>query len=480
MRESGEPCGILEPNMVTEYERFASILTWSGRTSSYTPSFFRGWASRRNSATNREDYDPSVQNDFSLRHETTRSSTTEGKEQISPDTLTGWDIGASEHDYRQKKYKRLIGSSKAAIYLPYNEWKEVKFKISLTDIIEALDSYSVRGDRLEEYLLSYSMSQPRDYLVTPAPLYFKSLKNLHLASEIYNSLAGSEINMAVLSTALHKAKWGLSLNGVSMSRARSFACIVMFETGGLNLQPNDLEEVVAISSGNSLYVSELLLCDPYPLPNSHIVRCLVGNVGKPGLSLILLPKSPIHREPDLDTWELVNHAKFKGAYEDSFKGTSLHLSLTGYEQTLNIGKHGGREKEVYYLEAVINARDKGTWVADLGVLYPSLHSKRSAPGISVKDDGHYHLPASSWHSLRGRTNFAVKFNRLTSTDNWFEVFDRPSNAIIVRARGNWIARLALATVMMNKKQTMIIGSHEICWACVEELISSAKLIPISK
>ena len=142
----------------------------------------------------------------------------------------------------------------------------------------------------------------------------------------------------------------------------------MFDTGYLDLQMEDLEDVLAISSGNALYASEILLCDPSYPPKEHALRHFIGNVGKPGLALLLSPRDTILREPDFETWQLVNHDKFEGAFEDSFASTSLHLSLTGYEQPLNIQHHGGRDKEACYLEAVISAHEKGVWVADLNFL----------------------------------------------------------------------------------------------------------------
>lgn len=465
MTETGEPCGVLERNTITEDGEFAD---WSGASSSITSS-------------------------SSMRDKKNRSSTTEDKEQILPENLAEWD-GAIEHQYGQKKYKLLFGVSTAAIYRPcvyppyfyqsqsydkFNEWEKVKLSIKLADITNLLASDYVRRDRLATLLLSYETTQAIiiDHASTTALPYFKSLENLHFASEIYSSLSGSEIDMSVLSTALHNASWGMGIGGASTLRARSFACIAMFETGSLNLRSQDFEGVVAISSGNSLYVSELLLCDPYAGVQPHLIRCLVGNVGKPGLSLLLLPQNPIHREPDLDSWELVNHAEFDGLFEDNFRGTSLHLSLTGYEQALNIGKHGGRDKEVCYLEAVIAALDNGTWVADLDILYHPPQPESLFQNIWVGYDGHYYLPRDCQHKVQERVDFASRFNHLTSIDNWFKVFDRPLNASIVRVRENWIARLALATVMMNEKRPMIIGSQKICWACVGELADSANLDP---
>lgn len=486
-KETGEPCGVLECNTITEDDKFAN---WSGTPSYITSSVSREWAFMGGETEEQDENDSSSQdifeNAFSLipssliPDKRSRSSTTEDKEQIPPETLDEWDVGASKHQYGQKEYRLLFRVSSAAVYQPndeFKEWEKVKFSIKLADIINLLTSDSVRRDGLVELLSSYETTEAKDHASTTALPYFKSLENLHFASEIYSSLSGSEIDMPVLSTALHNASWGMGIGDDSMLRARSFACIAMFETGGLNLRPQDFEAVVAISSGNTLYVSELLLCDPHAVVEPHLIRCLVGNVGKPGLSLLLLPKNPIHREPDLDTWELVNHAEFDGLYEDNFKGTSLHLSLTGYEQALNIGKHGGRDKEVCYLEAVIAALDNGTWVADLDVLYRTFQTERIFWEFCVQHDEHYYLPTYCRHKMQERADFASNFSHLTSIDNWFEVFDRPSNASIVRARGNWIARLALATVMTNQKTPMIIGSQEICWACVRVLTDSANLDP---
>lgn len=490
MKETGEPCGVLERNTITEDDGFAN---WSGMSSFITSSFLREWALMGDETEEQDEDDSSSQDSLenalslipsSLIPDKTdkinRSSTMEDKERIPPETLAEWDDSPSKHQYGQKKYKLLFRVSAAAVYQPnveFNEWEKVKLSIKLADITDLLASDYVRRDRSTRLLLSYETNRAIDHASTTALPYFKFLENLHFASEIYSSLSGSEIDMSVLSTALHNASWGMAIGGASMFRARSFACIAMFETGGLNLRPQDFEGVVAISSGNSLYVSELLLCDPYAGVEPHLIRCLVGNVGKPGLSLLLLPKNPIHREPDLDTWELVNHAEFDGLYEDNFRGTSLHLSLTGYEQALNIGKHGGRDKEVCYLEAVIAALDNGTWVADLDILYRPPQPESIFQNIWVGNDGHYYLPGDCRHKVQERADFASRFNHLTSIDNWFEVFDRPLNASIVRVRGNWIARLALATVMMNEKRPMIIGSQEICWACVGELANSANLDP---
>ncbi|MCJ1380323.1 hypothetical protein MMC17_003426 [Xylographa soralifera] len=237
----------------------------------------------------------------------------------------------------------------------------------------------------------------------------------------------------------------------------------MFETGVLNLSLQDFKDVVAISAGNTLYVSEVLLCDPSARSSPHKIRALVGNVGKPGLALLLLPKNTMRREPDLETWQMVNHNEFDGVFQDNFRGTSLHLSLTGYQQPLNVGQHGGRDKEVFYLEAVVAALHDGSWVADLDI-WNAVREPNDVQRKLIQ-----HLPLVCSHSDAEQADFSY-LAKLTSIDKWYEFLDRPQNAMVVRAKGNWTARLAFATATANMEQPLVVGSEKICWACAKHLI----------
>ena len=52
---------------------------------------------------------------------------------------------------------------------------------------------------------------------------------------------------------------------------------------------------------------------------------------------------------------------------------------------------------------------------------------------------------------------------LTSIDNSYELLDAPRSTAIIRAKSNWIARLAIATTLMNRDQHVVVASDEICW-----------------
>lgn len=55
---------------------------------------------------------------------------------------------------------------------------------------------------------------------------------------------------------------------------------------------------------------------------------------------------------------------------------------------------------------------------------------------------------------------------LTSVDCWEEILDPPDNSYIVRAKDNWLARLALYSVAMQTLKPLILASTDLCWFCV--------------
>jgi hypothetical protein len=189
----------------------------------------------------------------------------------------------------------------------------------------------------------------------------RSLATLYRASLVYQSLPHADVDLSVTAQPLHTAKWAqiTGQSALTISRPEAFACIAMFDTSHVNLDPKTFIDVMAISSGDTLYVSEMLLNDPSQSLTELGIRCLVGNIGRPGMALLLSPRNPILLEPGVDTWSMVNHESFDGKLEDNFRGISLQLSLTGYDMVINVGEHGRRDKEVFYVEAIVSAHEHG-------------------------------------------------------------------------------------------------------------------------
>ena len=381
----------------------------------------------------------------------------------------GWERGHLEHEYEDASYKFAFGDGpSAAVYQPYHSFRSHSYDLPLAFVTEALGTGRLEPSKLFSHFEDCTIPV---LAAVNTPEYFRSLIALSTAREIYDDLSQADVDVSVVSRPIARARWASTSLSQHMSRITrniSLACVSMFDTGYLDLQTEDLDDVLAISSGNALYASEILLCDPTCPPKEHALRHLIGNVGKPGLALLLSPRDTILREPDFETWQLVNHDKFEGVFEDSFASTSLHLSLTGYEQPLNIQRHGGRDKEAFYLEAVISAHKNGAWVADLNFLDLFRNIYQAKGDLPLRSPLRF-LPPTCTHDAAEESD-TTAFPILSSIDNWYEYLDRPSNAAIIRARGNWIARSAFAAIRLPEQEKLIIGSERICWACVKELM----------
>ena len=253
-----------------------------------------------------------------------------------------------------------------------------------------------------------------------------------------------------------------NLRKSQISNALRLACIALFDTGNVELSVQDLENVFAISTGSSLYILESLFCDPYTIslcPSGRRVRHLIGNIGKPGVCLLVSTPDALVREADLENWRLVNHNPFDGQLQDSFRGTSLYLHLTGYEQSIVDREHSGRDKMVKYFQVVISTYDQGEWVADIDLrmlMAPQANLGTLDPWLTLAN--------SCSHSEKDQGDFK-RLPPLVTVDNWHEFLDPPITTSVIRARGNWLARLALAAVAKQQGMSLIVASENICWAC---------------
>ncbi len=404
----------------------------------------------------------------------------------------GWQMGHLDHVYKNTDYSFLLGNvANLAVYVPVSiSQGDFGHKLPIEFITRSILSGRMDSNKFCKYFESktlhnrivpgkvvdhdtrdswesVSMFKNAGGSVPTTGTYFESLIALARAREVYVNLPEAEVDLNVVSIPLWSTKWATAAlfhDHQVLTRAVSFACVAMFDTGYLDLDLEAFDEVIAISSANTIYASEILFCDPWRL-STHALRHVTGNVGKPGLALLLSPKDTMLREPNLETREQVNHAKYDGKCEDNFAATSLHLNLTGYEQPLNLGRHGGRDKEAFYVEAVISVHDYGAWVADLNL----LHFARESSKAKLKCSAFDYLPASCEHDTDAKRNTSG-FTNLTSIDNWYEFLDGPRNAGIVRARGNWVARLALAATPVTKDQNLVVALEDICWACVRHII----------
>jgi hypothetical protein len=311
--------------------------------------------------------------------------------------------------------------------------------------------------------------------------YVKSLEACQAARTLYARLSGATVSLRVIDRPLHSAGWaaGANLeNPLEFARSRRFACIAYFESGVYDMSPDNLDDVIALATRNSLYISAILLGDPFEAQkNADDIRHVIGNVGKTGIVLMVAPLAPKVRQPDLGMWKRVAHTRFDGSREDCFAATSLHLSFTEFEMPVDIGQRGSidRDMHVRVVETIISVYDRVDWVADLDVL--QLYESR-LPGNTFVKRLETRQPAPTGDHVcehHTETTTLGEGGRnalpLTAVDNWEELLNLPEDMGIghvgvVRSHKNWIGRLATACVAAQKGiRTVILPKGYVCWSC---------------
>lgn len=235
------------------------------------------------------------------------------------------------------------------------------------------------------------------------------------------------------------------------SKPQAFACLAMFESGQHDIDPGQLIDVMAMSSGDSIYVSAALLTDPYDETLPGDIRGVMGNIGRPGITFLVPPKDPLIKQVSIDEWPLIERHEFDGCLSDHFQNTSLHLSFTTAETPINIGFSGGQDLEACILETLFSVYECGRWIADLNV--SNLTTAKRLSRLCRCTTQH---TAGSWRS------------NMTCIDSWLGLVDAPEDKVsLVRAHGNWQARLAASSISLALGYSTILLPNDVCWQCFD-------------
>ena len=189
----------------------------------------------------------------------------------------------------------------------------------------------------------------------------------------------------------------------------------------------------------------------------------MGNVGKPGITLLIPPLKPMVKSRDPASWRLTSTNEFNGAAEDHFAHTSVHLSFTNYYAPLTqVGGRQGQDHHVFFRESVVSVYHSGEWIGDLDIL-KSLNSSRL-----------HRMPYTRCHCSQPQATCETSL-AMISIEGWEDVLDLPSEEFVVRASGNWVARLATASmfIQITTKKVEILPSN-ICWKCCPWAVSDAR------
>lgn len=346
------------------------------------------------------------------------------------------------------KYSLVAGDgSSFGVWFPTQSVYQLQ-GVPFDEIMKALEQHAERK-LLMSRLQSIWDDKSQDYMV--------SLDAFASATSIFKNLPETTISLSVTNRPLFTAKW-FSHKPYNLPLERTFSCLTLFETGSIDIHPDDLADVMAMSAGNSLFMAEYIFNDPSN-DSDTLVRRTIGNIGKPGVAFLLSAQGLDSLTLDYSNWKSIQHAPYNGKLENNFDQTTLHLTLTGDEQPLNIGQTGYHDKEVFLVEAVVRAYDKSRWVADLDI---KLRPRTRFQTLDELECAHDELERDDYSA----------FKPVTSIDSWDELLDPPQNTGVVRAKANWLARQAVAAFALQQSRPLIVASGVICWGCVAEVMKT--------
>ena len=196
----------------------------------------------------------------------------------------------------------------------------------------------------------------------------------------------------------------------------------------------------------------------------------MGNIGRPGIALLVPPAAPRIKAHDINTWNLINDIEFDGQLRDCFQGTSLHLSFTGSSLPLDVGYSGRQDTEVYLLESVVSVHERGEWVADLDIL-KALGKHQ----LLIRRDG-LHCPYAA-EELAAPCEPTK--DRIVSLQSWTEFLERPQTRSIFQAHNNWQARLAATAVCIAQGHKAILLPKTVCLDRVDEHFEEDPLLDLT-
>lgn len=151
---------------------------------------------------------------------------------------------------------------------------------------------------------------------------------------------------------------------------------------------------------------------------------------------------------------------FDGQPADLFVSTSMHLSFTEWERSMDMAdSHGKQDVQFTKMESVISIREAGCWIGDVDVVAalksPYIYSWSAHPQC-----GH-------------ATSEPPESVSLKSISNWDELRECQSGLAVVRVHGNWLSRLAVTAYLAQRADQgagagprITLLPSSVCWRCL--------------
>lgn len=151
-----------------------------------------------------------------------------------------------------KTFKYLIGHETiAAVFI--HRFDESLLQLhgrpvpTLQNLLWALESDMISKESLK--LLCLEQCEQEDEISL-------TLNCLPFVGQVYSSLPDATLSISVMDQILHRTEWALCvLNGADLDRKTAFSCIAYFDSGVCDIPPAQLSTVIALSSGDSMYIS---------------------------------------------------------------------------------------------------------------------------------------------------------------------------------------------------------------------------------
>ena len=260
-----------------------------------------------------------------------------------------------------------------------------------------------------------------------------------------------------------------ALNPLKIDLKAAFSCICFFESGRFRISSSNLHNVMAMCSNDLIWVASSLVNDPATgsqLDGSSLIRALPGNIGRSGIAFLVPPADPMIRPTSIQDFRDVVHRPFEGHLQNNFQTTSLHLSFTTAQSPIGENFTGMKDDEVYLLETLLSVHEGGQWVADLDLL-----KSYSSPFQRIC------RPCQEHANLENDDIF----RDISCIDNWAELLEAPDETAmgIVRACGDWQARLATFAVAVAMEWHVMVLPSTICWDCVRKSLRKGPNILIA-
>ncbi|KAM7213524.1 hypothetical protein V8F06_011079 [Rhypophila decipiens] len=340
------------------------------------------------------------------------------------------------------------------------------------------------GKRLmREYLVSVGEQGVTDFTKSTlgdlvfSRLFFTSLRAMCAISELYRDWPGATISIGVTKKPLGLAHWAASLENTRSRPLKSrltptrelgltptfhrfikFSCLIMLESGGHSIHPDQLELVMALAAGNSIYTSECLVQDPFIEDQSgkrsfRGIKRILGSLGHPGVVLLIPPSAPLAME--------VESGLSRFSQAETFDGTP---------------SPGAIDADVVMREALVSVFNGPRWIADLDIL--QTLSNENLRRLRGKCE-----PTHGKANGRGLSNLLAQDMGavLKSIGTWEELLACKENLLLdeagaIRAHGNWYARLAAASLCVQLGcRITLFPTEDVCVNCGQTMMAEMKL-----